>query len=50
MEIKHLNLNSFDDIDRELEILSVEKEISYQKLSISMQEFKSSYTPGKLWE
>lgn len=48
MEIKHLKLKSFEDIDRELEILSLEKEISYQKLSKSVHEFKSSYTPGKL--
>lgn len=48
MDIKKLNLTSFDDVDRQLEILSLEKDISYQKLSHSVDVLKRNYTPGKL--
>jgi len=36
--------SSYAQIDRELEILKVEKEISYQKLVLSIQNTKESFT------
>lgn len=36
--------SSYAQIDRELEILKVEKEISYQKLVLSVQKTKESFT------
>lgn len=39
---------SFGAIDREMEILKVEKEIHYQKLMQSLQDTKDSITPGKI--
>ena len=48
MEIKNLKVTSFADIDRELEILNLEKEIKYEKLILSVQDIKQNYTPAKL--
>jgi hypothetical protein len=36
--------SSYAQIDRELEILKVEKEISYQKLVLSIQKTKESFS------
>ncbi len=36
--------SSYAQIDRELEILKIEKEISYQKLVFSIQKTKESFT------
>ncbi|MEN9909994.1 MAG: hypothetical protein RLZZ540_3153 [Bacteroidota bacterium] len=36
--------SSYAQIDRELEILKVEKEISYQKLVLSVQKTKESFS------
>lgn len=36
--------SSYAQIDSELEILKVEKEISYQKLTLSVQKTKESFT------
>ena len=36
---------SYAQIDRELEILKIEKEISYQKLVFGLQKTKESFTP-----
>ena len=37
--------SSYSQIDRELEILKIEKEISYQKLVLGVQKTKESLTP-----
>lgn len=43
MEIK--KYSSYAAIDRDLEILKLEKEISYQKLVLSIKDTKNSVTP-----
>ena len=42
MQVK--KYSSYAQIDRELEILKVEKEISYQKLVLSVQKTKESFS------
>lgn len=42
--MKTRKYSSYAQIDRELEILKVEKEISYQKLVLSVQKTKESFT------
>lgn len=39
--------SSYDEIDRELEMLKIEREISYQKASLSVQQFKENLFPTK---
>jgi len=39
---------SYAEIERELEILKLEKEINYQKLVLSFQKTKESITPEKI--
>ena len=39
---------SYDEIDRELEILRLEKEINYQKLILTVQKTKENITPQNL--
>ncbi|MFB9078079.1 DUF6327 family protein [Flavobacterium procerum] len=39
---------SYAEIDRDLEILKLEKEINYQKLILSFQRTKESITPQKI--
>ncbi|WP_348800159.1 DUF6327 family protein [Flavobacterium adhaerens] len=46
MEVK--KYSSYADIDRDLEILKLEKEISYQKLVLSFQKTKDSVTPQNI--
>ncbi|WP_339919278.1 DUF6327 family protein [uncultured Flavobacterium sp.] len=40
--------SSYDQIDRELEILNIEKEISYQKIILGYHKTKESITPKHL--
>ena len=40
--------NSYAQIDRELEILKVEKEISYQKLVFGVKKTKENFTPQNI--
>lgn len=40
--------SSYAQIERELEILKIEKEISYQKLVLGIQKTKESFTPKNL--
>ncbi|MBW4358898.1 DUF6327 family protein [Flavobacterium taihuense] len=40
--------SSYAEIDRELEILKLEKEISYQKLVLSVQRTRDSITPENI--
>ncbi|UFH36255.1 DUF6327 family protein [Flavobacterium acetivorans] len=40
--------SSYAQIDRELEILKIEKEISYQKLVLSIQVTKDSFAPKNI--
>ena len=40
--------SSYAEIDRELEILKLEKEISYQKLVLSVQRTMDSITPENI--
>jgi len=40
--------SSYAQIDRELEILKIEKEISYQKLVFGLQKTKESFTPQNI--
>lgn len=40
--------SSYAQIDRELEILKIEKEISYQKLVFGIQKTKESFTPKNI--
>jgi hypothetical protein len=40
--------SSYAEIDRELEILKLEKEISYQKLVLSVQKTKEGITPENI--
>jgi hypothetical protein len=37
--------SSYAEIDRDLEILKLEKEIQYQKLNLCLQKTKESFTP-----
>ncbi|RTY88298.1 hypothetical protein EKM02_03980 [Flavobacterium sp. RSP49] len=46
MEIK--KYSSYAQIERELEILRIEKEISYQKLAYGFQKTKDSITPSNI--
>ncbi|WP_268848370.1 DUF6327 family protein [Flavobacterium aestivum] len=46
MEIK--KYSSYAEIDRDLEILKLEKQISYQKLVLSIQKTKDSITPENI--
>jgi hypothetical protein len=39
---------SYDEIDRELEILRLEKEINHQKLIFTIKKTKESFTPQNL--
>jgi hypothetical protein len=39
---------SYDEIDRELEILRLEKEINHQKLILTIKKTKESFTPQNL--
>jgi hypothetical protein len=39
---------SYAEIDRDLEILKLEKEINYQKLVLSFQKTKESITPQNI--
>jgi hypothetical protein len=39
---------SYGEIDRELEILRLEKEINYQKLILTVQKTKENFTPQNL--
>lgn len=40
--------SSYAQIDRDLEILRLEKDIEYQKLLLSIQETKDSFTPQNM--
>ncbi|WP_343696149.1 DUF6327 family protein [Flavobacterium sp.] len=40
--------SSYAEIDRDLEILKLEKDINYQKLVLSFQKTKESITPQKI--
>jgi len=40
--------SSYAEIDRDLEILKLEKEINYQKLVLSFQKTKESITPQNI--
>ena len=40
--------SSYAQIDRELEILRIEKEISYQKLVFGIKKTKESFTPQNI--
>ena len=40
--------SSYADIDRDLEILKLEKEIHYQKLLLSVQKTKESFEPQNI--
>jgi hypothetical protein len=40
--------SSYADIERDLEILKLEKEINYQKLVLSFQKTKESITPQNI--
>ena len=40
--------SSYEQIDRELEILNLEKEIQFERLSQSFTKTKDSISPGKL--
>jgi hypothetical protein len=40
--------SSYADIDRDLEILKLEKEISYNKMVLSFQKTKDSFTPQNI--
>lgn len=40
--------SSYEEIDRDLEILSLEKELQFEKLSQSFTKTKDSLSPGKI--
>lgn len=40
--------SSYAEIDRDLEILKLEKEIEYHKLIMSLQETRESFTPQNM--
>nr|WP_294931580.1 DUF6327 family protein [uncultured Flavobacterium sp.] len=42
------NYSSYAEIERDLEILKLEKEINYQKLVLSFQRTKEGITPQKI--
>lgn len=42
--------SSFEEIDRELEILAIEKEISYNKLILSSENFTSFFTAKTIFK
>ena len=46
--MKLRNYTSFDEIDRELEILKIEKEIHYQRLVYNVQKTKEGLEPMTL--
>jgi hypothetical protein len=46
MEVK--KYASYAEIERDLEVLKLEKEISYQKLMLSFQQTKDSVTPQNI--
>ncbi len=46
MEVK--KYSSYAEIDKDLEILQLEKEISYQKLVLSIEKTKDSITPQNI--
>jgi len=46
MAAKHYT--DYDEIERDLEILSLEKEIQFQRLMQSFDKTKDSLSPGKL--
>ena len=46
MELK--KYSSYADIDRDLEILKLEKEIHYQKLLLSVKKTKESFEPQNI--
>lgn len=41
-----IKYSSYAQIDRELEILSIEKEINYQKIALGFHKAKESITPS----
>lgn len=47
MEVKKI-YSSFEEIDRELEILKVEKELAHEKLKLSFEDTKDSITAKNL--
>lgn len=46
--MENIKYSSYASIDRDLEILKLEKEISYQKLVLSIQKTKDSVTPENI--
>jgi hypothetical protein len=46
--MKTIKYSSYAEIENELEILKLEKEIHYQKLVLSLQQTKESFTPQSL--
>ncbi|SCY85881.1 DUF6327 family protein [Flavobacterium caeni] len=40
--------SSYAEIDRDLEILKIEKDIEYQKLLVSLQQTRESFTPQNM--
>ncbi len=46
--MKITKYSSYAEIDRELEILKLEKEINYQKLALSFEKTKESITPQNI--
>ena len=46
--MENKNYSSYAAIDRDLEILKLEKEISYQKLVLSIQKTRDSITPENI--
>lgn len=46
--MREVKFRSFSDIDHELEILKIEKEIKYEKMMQTVQQTREDYTPGKL--
>ncbi|WP_313805845.1 DUF6327 family protein [Flavobacterium sp.] len=39
---------SYEEIDRDLEILKLQKDIDYKKLSLSVEKTVDSFTPGTM--
>jgi len=46
--MENKNYSSYAAIDRDLEILKLEKEISYQKMILSIQKTRDSITPENI--
>lgn len=44
--MKNRTYNSYEEIDRDLEILALEKEINFKKLTQSFDKTKDSLSPG----